>query len=273
MVKLVRSLQTKLTLSFVLLILIISGLTFFYTVNEAKTALKESLAGELVAVASVMSTQIDGDALAGMRKGDENTSGYLKIRDQLRAAKLSHPDIKYVYTMRNVGGHVEFIVDADYGNSQDPGAAIGEEYTPAGQIMDGFEKPVADNEFTTDEWGTFLSGYAPVKDSKGDIIGLVGVDMTAKRFMERMDFLGSTVYYILAGGIIVAAFIILYFSKTIINDINKLNKSAQDISLGKTDLLIDVHRDDEIGELADSFARMAASLKILMSDDEAEKRK
>jgi HAMP domain-containing protein len=67
--------------------------------------------------------------------------------------------------------------------------------------------------------------------------------------------------------ILIAGVIIGLFSLTIIRDIKKLNKVAEKISMGDTDVSVDVHRKDEIGELATSFGRMVASLKIMMAVD------
>jgi adenylate cyclase len=53
-----------------------------------------------------------------------------------------------------------------------------------------------------------------------------------------------------------------------IRDIRKLNDTAEKISMGDTGVMVDVKRNDEIGELADSFSRMVASLKIMMADDD-----
>ena len=63
--------------------------------------------------------------------------------------------------------------------------------------------------------------------------------------------------------------IIIIFSLTIIRDIKKLNRVAAEISTGNTKVTVDVRRKDEIGELADSFDRMVASLKIMIEDEDA----
>ena len=128
----------------------------------------------------------------------------------------------------------------------------------------GFFKPAVDDAFTTDRWGTFLSGYAPIRDSQGTVIGLVGVDMTKTLVIEKQDFIGNTIYIVMAGGILLAGLFILLFSKTVIRDIHELNHVANTISLGDMDVHIDIERTDEIGELAESFGRMVASLKIMM---------
>lgn len=265
-----HSLQTKLTVSFIVLILVVSGLTFVYTYGETKNALKETTQEELRGLASVIATQIDGDAMAALRPGDEETPVFIAIRDQLHTIRLSNPDILYIYTMRQVGDTVEFVVDADYGI--DNGAVIGEVYdetTP--DLLAGFMTPSADRDFTTDEWGTYLSGYAPLRDSKGDIVGLVGVDMASNRVIQRQDFIGETIFLVIGISVLIAGAIIALFSRTIIRDIRILNTTANAISTGNTSVSIGVKRRDEIGELADSFGRMVASLKIMMDADAGEK--
>ena len=274
MTKLLHSLQTKLTVSFILLIVVVSSATFFYTIREAKKALREIVRTELTAVASLTAAELNGrdsDVLESLKPGDETTPGFIALRDKLRALRASHPDFKYVYTMRKVGPDVQFIVDADNGNTTDPGGAIGEKYdSPTAMLFKGFTEPIAEKDFSTDKWGSLLSGYSPLKNSKGDVIGLLGVDMSSNLVLQKQKFLGSTIYVIMGLGILMAGLFILLFSKTIIKDIKKLNRIATEISSGDMNVNMDVDRKDEIGELANSFGRMVASLKIMMSDEESQ---
>jgi adenylate cyclase len=252
----------KLTVSFILLIIIVAGLAFFYTYSESKDALKERMQDELKTVASVTATQINGDMLASLKAGDENTTEFLAIRDQLDSIRKSSPDIKYVYTMKKVGDEVQFIVDADYGILDNPGT-IGEVYEEAdSDLLEGFSKPTATQDFYTDEWGTLLSGFAPVKDSGGNVVGLVGVDMDSQSVINQQNFIGSTIYWIVGVSVVIAGIIIGFFVMTIMRDINKLNKAADLVSKGNMDVVVDVKRKDEVGALAESFSRMVASLKF-----------
>ncbi len=277
MAKLGNSLQTKLTVSFVALILIISGMSFFYTYEETKTALKETLGGQLKSVASVIATQIDGDAMIKLKPGDEKTKDFFKMRDQLLAMQKSDQDIKYIYTyVQGKGKSVKFIIDATYGQpgAEEP-ASIGDNYdetTP--EMLAGLKYPAAEKTFSTDKWGSFMSGYAPVKDSKGKNVGAVGVDMLSAKVLQKQDFIGGTIYFVIGIAVIIAGLIILLFSATIIRDINKLNKLAENVSTGQIDQDVDVKRKDEIGELADSFQRMIVSLRIMkMYPDEKKDKK
>jgi PAS domain S-box-containing protein len=182
-----------LTILILILILVISLVAIGYISSETKKALTESTRSELAALAALSASQINGSMLDDLEAGDEHTPEFLAIRDQLFLLEQSHPDIKYIYTMRKVNDTIQFVVDAEYGMGT-PGdtPVIGEVYTEVSPEMNqGFTLNTAEHEFVTDEWGTTLSGYAPVRDSAGHIVGIVGVDMSAERVMERISFLND----------------------------------------------------------------------------------
>jgi methyl-accepting chemotaxis protein len=268
MVKFTDKLEFKLTAGFIFLILSVSCLMFFYTFSETKKALKNTIQDELITLAQVIASGIDGNSFLKLQEGTEKTKAFTDLRDRLYAAQVSSRDIKFIYTFRyNDDKSVKFVVDAEYGTSKDA-AAPGELYTDiTPQMMEGLHKPSVEKEFSMDKWGTVMSGYAPIFDSKGSPVGAVGVDMSSAKVLDKQKFIGSTLYLVFFLSILIAAIIIELFSKTIIRDIKKLNAAANDISKGSMDAKIEVKRNDEIGELADSFSRMSASLKIMMMDD------
>lgn len=96
--------------------------------------------------------------------------------------------------MRRDGDGVAFVVDGDYGYADDA-ASIGEPYPEAEpELFLGFAGPSADTTFTTDAWGTVLSGFARVRDSSGAVVGIVGVDMDRAVVLERLNAVHRTLY-------------------------------------------------------------------------------
>ncbi len=267
--KIIHSLQTKLTVSFVALILAVTLLTFLITHRETQHALKELTQTELVALAGIVASHMHGaeaGKLAQLKAGDEDSADFLRLRQRLRDMQASHGDIDDIFIVRQTTtGAVQYIVDADHGNEADPGGAIGEAYEDlTSALYRGFTEPSVDEDFFTDHRGTFISGYAPLRDEAGTVIGLVGIEITRDHVLAKQAYLGNTIYIVMAGGILLAGLFILLFSKTIIKDVQSLNSVANKISMGDMEVDIDVRRQDEIGELADSFGRMVASLKLMM---------
>ena len=96
-------------------------------------------------------------------------------------------------------------------------------------------------------------------------VAVLGLDLDASTVVQAQDFIGSTIYLIMAISIGFAAVIIAYFGLTIIRDVRKLNVAAEEISKGNLEANVEgVKRKDEIGDLAASFSRMLASLKFEM---------
>ncbi len=184
------SFMTWASLVFLCLIIVIAAGTFTVTYQESRSALREATREELISLASIVATQVDGDIFREIEPGDENTPEFLAIRDQLNAIRNSDRNIRYIYTMKKSGDDIIFVVDGDYGIKPDA-AVIGQLYPdPPPELFEGFRIPSADREFTSDMWGTFLSGYAPIFDSDGNSVGLAGVDMDESAVVARMDFLG-----------------------------------------------------------------------------------
>lgn len=177
----------------VLFLLLTIGMVYSLSV-ETHMALKGAVQDKLISVASVTASQIDGDAFSQIGPGDENTSEFTRVRDQLRSIKEATTGIRYIYTMRKNGDVIAFVVDADFGS--DPNAPhIDDPYPEAEpEMYAGFIAPTADKEFTTDEWGTVLSGFSPIYDRAGNVVGIVGVDMDSSVVSSQLDYLNLFFY-------------------------------------------------------------------------------
>ncbi len=78
-----------------------------------------------------------------------------------------------------------------------------------------------------------------------------------QNFLKRLDFflvLGAL------GAVAIAFLFGIILSRNITNPIRKLTKATHDIAGGKLGQQVDVHSNDEIGELAQSFNKMSADL-------------
>ena len=265
--------NTKLVASFVLMMIIVSSLSFFYTYGEARNQLNQSARDKLMDVTGAMSTQISGDALMSLSPGDESTAVYLAIVAQMRDMRSNSADIINIYAMKLAGDNVSFIVD----DAEDGAAAIGQEYShpELAQIKEALTTPSASETFYSDEFGTYMSGYAPIKDANGTTVAILGVDVTAVATLQQIDNVRNSTAIIIVLSVVIGTVIILLFSLTLIRDIKKMNAAAEKISTGDMTASIDIKRKDEVGELADSFGRMIASLKIemMMRDEEELTRK
>lgn len=192
-----------------LMILIFSGCSILYISFVTTNALKEQAREDILGFATFAASQIDGDAIAGIRPGDEQTPAFQAVQERLIQMKKAFPNIKNAYVMRKQGSAVVFVVDDDYGITSDA-AAIGREYlSPSPEMLAGFSEPAVEKDFVTDEWGTTLSGYSPVRDAGGNIVASVGVDVDKELVVAKQNVINWTSYMIVFLAILMAVFGVL----------------------------------------------------------------
>jgi signal transduction histidine kinase len=175
-----------------ILVAVITFLLYRFTQGILEERLKE----RLIAIVATASLQIDVDDISKVNdEHDVNTDAYRKLVTQLQFIRNANRNMKYAYLLRPTDDPniFYFIADAD---SIDPSAEIdlnqdgeindedalvmpGEEYdvSEAHELRDIAPNfPTTDAELTNDQWGTFLSGYAPIK-YQGKTAAILGIDV------------------------------------------------------------------------------------------------
>ena len=119
---------------------------------------------------------------------DVGTVAYDALRRQLALMKAVSPDIRWFYLMKEVDGAILFTVDGipldDPGHAE-PGTRYLEPPPGLARVFStGSSLTVGPY---TDEWGSFVSSFAPVEDlTTGQTVGVLGVDEDAARWQEAI---------------------------------------------------------------------------------------
>jgi signal transduction histidine kinase/CheY-like chemotaxis protein len=124
---------------------------------------------------------------------DEATPAYQRAIEPLESLQRSLQDVHYVYTLRPTSdGEVEYVLDPS--NEQLPGnpghVTPGTRcQSPDRALLDAvrLRRATVSPRVYTDAWGSFVSGYAPVTDVRGDVECYVGIDMDASTYQARID--------------------------------------------------------------------------------------
>ena len=150
------TIRLKLFISHALAVLLVSGSigAFFYAsaLNSMQTGLKERLQSS----AALISQTLDANTLRDVRCARDITCpGYINALGHLRTLQRMNSDIAFLYIMRQQGGRVFFVVDADETDKQAPPGKEYEKVPPT--MMQGFTGLSVDQGITTDEWGGFIT--------------------------------------------------------------------------------------------------------------------
>ena len=178
------NIRRRLFLSHFFAVLLVSGSTGGYFYFIAARSLMETIQSRLENSAALIGQTLDATELESIRDASDRTSPiYERTLDLLRSLGRTNPDIAFVYVMRHSGGRVYFVLDSDESEQQ---ALPGREYMERmPSLMLGFQRPSADDRVYEDEWGSFMSGYAPLRNGNGEY--LVGLDMRAEELQQKLE--------------------------------------------------------------------------------------
>ncbi|MBU0613689.1 HAMP domain-containing histidine kinase [Patescibacteria group bacterium] len=189
--------------------------SYFFSVNFSKYAL-ETMQNEAVENAVAIASTIDFSGHENIKtEEDRNIFEFQRIYDELLFASQIQSNIEYVYTMRpNENGDWEFVIDASEEidtnkngiiDDDERVAKIGEVYdiSDCPAIADALHGPSVDSEITTDDWGSWISGYAPIYNSYGEIVGIVGTDISADELITAKKLIMSSILLTLISSFVV----------------------------------------------------------------------
>ena len=139
---------------------------------------------------------------------DRSKPEFIRTVKLLKKIQRSDPSIRFAWVMRlsnKKEGYSEFVVEDSMLDSFDEldenhngvidtaerPADIGMIYEDSLNYPDlqiGYTQPTADREIgILDEWNVSLSGYAPIRNQKGESIAVLGVDLTNSDVMKSME--------------------------------------------------------------------------------------
>ncbi len=233
---------------------------------HVRNLIKQSVQEKIHIAVGIGAQQIDGDVHSRIKQdGDDQTEEYQALFKQLTRIRKINPDIKNVYTIRQkADGGAVFIVDADPKIKER--ARIGHrviEITPA--IREAFatrNRIVVEDAYFTDEWGTFVSGFAPLYTSAGVFEGLLGMDVMAETVQTHQvnNILAILIPSILVA--ILAIFLSLILSREISNPIKEVTADMDAIKSFNLDTaFVSSSVIHEIREMSDALESMKKGLR------------
>lgn len=251
------TIQRKLFYSHFFAVILVSGSigTFFY--RSAVDSLFVNLQSRLRNSAALISRSIDANDLKGINTpSDVTDASYQKYLNLLREYKEANEDIAFIYLMRRQDDKVVFVIDSDSSEKQALPGRVYDANIP--KLKAGFMKLTADQKIVCDEWGCFLSGYAPLKNGNG--FYLVGIDMRADEVQQKFHTIRITGYISLALSVILAFLFSRILAVRITRPIRLLVKRSAEIAEGHFVGQVNVDGKDELGDLARAFNTMSDRL-------------
>jgi two-component system NtrC family sensor kinase len=119
--------------------------------------------------------------------------------------------------------------------------------------------PWTDRAFVVNDW--YISAYEPIKNTKGKIIGILYVGVLEEKFTDVRERAVAVFLAITCGGMAAALVVSSFLAQGVSRPIKRLVYASQQWGKGNLNHRVKSTSKDEIGELAETFNRMASSLK------------
>ncbi len=263
-----RSFKTKVTIVFILAMFIAGAVNNFLIYEYSIRSQFEQLRRSIKVLAQTMALQLNAGNILNIPLNESGvaTEEYKDAVRKLSSVGKAAPSIAYIYVLRSTEkpGIYKFVIDLHSGTGKQalPPALPGKGYDGSrfSAIGEAFNGPSADDKIVTDEWGVFLSGYAPIRDKSGKTIAILGIDFKAKEVYNLQKEVRIRAAIILFLGVLFSVIVGILLSGGVTNRINKLVEGIRHISKGDLSYRVKVGGDDEIRELARAFNHMAVNL-------------
>lgn len=245
------------------IIVAISLISYFIIFKNVEMQLKDKAKQSVTESINV----IDKDKVEKIIKDKSNKSKeYSELLNSMITFKAKK-DIKnfYVYVKKD-DKMAQFLLDA----SPEPSDYM-EDYEMVDEMKTAFDgKILVDNEPYTDKWGTYVSAYAPIKNSSGQVIASIGVDEDISTFQNiKKSFLIISILEI-AVAIIISLVSVWLFSKKLKYSINIIERKLLNMSEGDLQGDIQLKTKDEIAQIANflnNFRLKISDILISIKDN------
>ena len=187
---------------------------------------------------------------------------YNEMLDVLFEIKDSN-DIMYLYVQKIDNGSATYLMDADHSEEQ---CQLGVTHKLSGPALEAEHPENGLPSFiTNDNFGWLCTSGEPVRDSDGNPVAMVGVDISMNDIMEdRADYLRNVLIFMGIAVIVLIAVILFGIVKALVKPINKLSEAAlsfaEDRSGEKKDdsaiSRLNIRTGDEVETLCDSIKQM-----------------
>jgi adenylate cyclase len=259
--------QVKLSLAIAAALVGVVGLSTWLLYTIAVRELAHEFGNKLMAMAASGTLGIDGDAFARLSDPKQMASDdWRRIHAYLVRLREVNADVhpRFVYTMAPTDkpGIWRYVVDSADPASDDF-SKLGDtaDFTYRPEWMHPLTRPLAEWEIQEYQgWGQLASASAPIFDSRGHPVGIVGVDAAVDTVVAARTALRRRAALFAALGILVSIAVSMPLAWMVTRPVRALIGATARVAQGDFTHQVPVRSRDELGELAQAFNRMTRGL-------------
>ena len=254
---------STMTLVMIIICAILIG-AFSYLVYRSDSI--DSSGMQAKGIATSVATSINHEEFQKIIDTNTQTDYWFELENFLDRLKQK-TQVEYLYILfKNSDGEFAYMVEGQTSDeSPDTEVSFGQVDDAVNFAPEAFETfesndAMISDFYVTEEYGTLISAFAPVRDDNGAAIGVVAVDLNIDEVMSSsLRFLMLIVSIILAVSLASGLISRWYIKKYMGAPIGQITDASKKMAVGDLDIRLKAQSDDEIGQLTDSFNEMVAS--------------
>jgi adenylate cyclase len=259
------SYRTKLLLTFLIVAIVTNGISLTLMYRLSRTNLFEGYQDKIQAIAASTGAMLDGDLLKTIQgPADEELPAYAHLDAILRRALAANVNdetkLKRLFTVMPAREDRSVLlvgVDPMEGLHH---VRAGEVYRAVGAPAIDVSKPQVEDRFVTDEFGTSLRAYAPVRDSSGQVVGAVIVQSASTWVESKLRPAMFSVFAALSLAALLSLPAAFFISARASRPLTEISQAVDSIGKGIFDTRVEVRSNDDFGHVAAALNQMAVGL-------------
>ena len=251
----------------IIVLAVIGTILGLIIVNNYQDSLKLKEGEKILSVLETVSASIDGDKYESLVENLNDKDPYYEELRQYLIKVKNTTGLRFLFTESYLkdGKTTAYIVDGNETNKEDF-SPIGTSVNTENETIDTEETIKALTEgvggytdfYETEEWGMLFSAFAPIYNSEGKIVGIVGADAPANDVKSMIDSITFTVVSVIFLGFAAITTLIAALISSILRPIIKIKDYALEISNGNLSVNVEnsTKSNNEISEIYSAFSVM-----------------
>ncbi|WP_213996032.1 methyl-accepting chemotaxis protein [Tepidanaerobacter syntrophicus] len=251
----------------IIVLAVIGTILGLIIVNNYQDTLKLKEGEKILSVLETVSASIDGDKYESLVENLNDKDPYYEELRQYLIKVKNTTGLRFLFTESYLkdGKTTAYIVDGNETNKEDF-SPIGTSVNTENETIDTEETIKALTEgvggytdfYETEEWGMLFSAFAPIYNSEGKIVGIVGADAPANDVKSMIDSITFTVVSVIFLGFAAITTLIAALISSILRPIIKIKDYALEISNGNLSVNVEnsTKSNNEISEIYSAFSVM-----------------
>ena len=183
-----NKISNRITIILNIAIIVLLLVTLQIQFLNSKDAVHQTFGNQAISIAENISSYLDTEQLQSVKSNMAEDNTYWAVREQLNKLRENN-GVLYAYTlMKTKDGHMQFLVDGmSKDNTEDVGVLGTDSTIPLDVVKDADQNGFGYSGIEKTEYGAYITGIIPLKDSSGETYAYLGVDIDAKKASAIAD--------------------------------------------------------------------------------------